>query len=105
MIEIRAGAAARAYSSWKMTCCSSVAPRPPCSAGQPRQVQPAAARCRFQASRSAALLVLAARAAGAAQARELAGQAGFQPVADALAELLVGRGEAHLGLLLIALRA
>ena len=42
----------RAYSSWKMTCCRSVAPRPPCSAGQPRQVQPAAASCRFQASRS-----------------------------------------------------
>src|SRR5215471_2309384 len=36
-----------------MTCCASVAPWPPCSAGQPRQVQPAAARCRFQASRSA----------------------------------------------------
>src|SRR5215472_12347777 len=35
-----------------MTCCASVAPWPPCSAGQPRQVQPAAARCRFQASRS-----------------------------------------------------
>src|SRR5579859_8049499 len=34
-----------------MTCCSSVAARPPCSAGQPRPVQPAAARCRFQASR------------------------------------------------------
>src|ERR1035441_9558391 len=36
-----------------MTCCASVASRPPYSAGQPRQVQPAAARCRFQASRSA----------------------------------------------------
>src|SRR6516164_3347915 len=36
-----------------MTCCASVAPRPPCSRGQPRQVHPAAARCRFQASRSA----------------------------------------------------
>src|SRR6266566_9036576 len=36
-----------------MTCCASVAPRPPCSGGQPRQVQPAAARCRFQATRSA----------------------------------------------------
>src|SRR6266699_302185 len=35
-----------------MTCWVRVAPRPPCSAGQPRQVQPAAARCRFQASRS-----------------------------------------------------
>src|ERR1700745_1478114 len=35
-----------------MTCRVRVAPRPPCSAGQPRQVQPAAARCRFQASRS-----------------------------------------------------
>src|SRR2546429_141153 len=36
-----------------MTCCASVAPRPPCSGGQPRQVHPAAARCRFQATRSA----------------------------------------------------
>src|SRR6185312_15951632 len=36
-----------------MTCCASVAPRPPCSGGQPRQVHPASARCRFQAIRSA----------------------------------------------------
>src|SRR5439155_1599855 len=36
-----------------MTWCASVAPRPPCSGGQPRQVHPAAARCRFQATRSA----------------------------------------------------
>ena len=36
-----------------MTCCASVAPRPPCSGGQPRQVHPASARCRFHATRSA----------------------------------------------------
>src|SRR5690242_2886932 len=36
-----------------MTCRASVAPRPPCSGGQPRQVHPAAARCRFHATRSA----------------------------------------------------
>src|SRR6516165_10102793 len=35
-----------------MTCRIRLAPRPPCSAGQPRQVQPAAAKCWFQASRS-----------------------------------------------------
>ena len=29
-----------------------VSPRPPCSSGQPTQVQPCSARCRFQASRS-----------------------------------------------------
>ena len=48
----RAGTPDRAYSSSKTTWCSSDAPRPPCSTGQPRQVQPAAARCRSQASRS-----------------------------------------------------
>ena len=49
----RAGAPARAYSSWKIICCPSVAPRPPWAAGQFRAVHPAAARCRSQASRRA----------------------------------------------------
>ena len=40
MTLTRPGAAARAYSSLKMTCSVMVAPRPPCSTGQPRQVQP-----------------------------------------------------------------
>ena len=48
----RAGASARAYSSWKITCCARLSPRPPCSRGQPRQVQPCSARCRSQARRS-----------------------------------------------------
>jgi hypothetical protein len=46
--------------------------------------------------------VLAARTAGAAEAGELAGQVGFQPVPDFGAEFLVLRGEAHPGLLLFA---
>ena len=37
----RAGALARTYSSLKITCCARVAPRPPCSFGQPRHVHPA----------------------------------------------------------------
>src|SRR6185369_4232316 len=45
-------------------------------------------------------LVLAARPARAAQAGELAGQAGFQPRAHLGAELLVLRREPHLGHLL-----
>jgi len=43
-------------------------------------------------------LVLAARAAGAAQAGELAGQAGVEPRAHLGAELLVLRREPHPGL-------
>ena len=44
MTETRPGAAARAYSSLKMTCWVMVAPRPPCSTGHPRQVHPPSAR-------------------------------------------------------------
>src|SRR5271166_1475252 len=47
----RPGAPARTYSSLKITCWAILAPRPPCSAGQPRQVQPAAASSRSQRSR------------------------------------------------------
>lgn len=49
----RAGASARAYSSWKAICSSMLAPRPPYSFGQPTQVQPWAAKWRSQARRSA----------------------------------------------------
>ena len=83
-----AGASARAYSSWKITCCTSGSPRPPCSSGQPMQVQPAAARCRSQASRSSKRLVLAARPAQAAQLGEVAGEVVRQPGADLGAERL-----------------
>ena len=48
----RIGASARAYSSWKMTCCATPAARPPYSSGQSRQVQPCAARWRSQATRT-----------------------------------------------------
>src|SRR5207248_445528 len=50
-IPTRAGASARAYSSWNTTCWVSDAPRPPYCLGQPMHVQPSAARWRSHARR------------------------------------------------------
>ena len=52
MTLTRPGAAARVYSSLKMTCSVMEAPRPPCSVGQPRQVQPPSASTFSQRSGS-----------------------------------------------------
>src|SRR5438477_8070632 len=48
----RAGASARAYSSWKTTCWVTDAPLPPYCLGHPMHVQPSPARWRSHASRT-----------------------------------------------------
>ena len=48
----RPGRSARAYSSANITCCISVAPRPPCSLGQPSPIQPASPSTRSHARRT-----------------------------------------------------
>ena len=48
----RAGASARAYSSAQMTCCASVAPRPPCTTGHPSPMNPARPSSRSHATRA-----------------------------------------------------
>ena len=88
----RAGASARAYSSWKITCCHRLSPRPPYSFGQPTQVQPCSASSRFHSSRSSNRLVVAAGTAETAQLGPLAGQVLAQPAPDLCAEgLVLGR--------------
>ena len=51
MTLTRAGASARTYSSFQMTCWDIGAPRPPYSTGQPTQVQPSRPSLRSQARR------------------------------------------------------
>ena len=51
MTFTRAGASARTYSSFQMTCWDMGAPRPPYSRGQPTQVQPSSPSLRSQAMR------------------------------------------------------
>ena len=70
---------------------ATVAPRPPCSTGQPRHVQPAAARCLCQASRSANASCSRPGPPVPRSAANSPVSVGLEPVADLGAELRVGR--------------
>ena len=86
MTLTRAGASARTYSSFQMTCWDMGAPRPPYSTGQPTQVQPSSPSLRSQASAEVPALVLQSGPAQAPGFGELPGEVGLEPAARLGAE-------------------
>ena len=82
MTLTRPGAPARAYSSLKMTCSVMDAPRPPYSAGQPRQVQPPCGQHPLPAPPHLEAERLVTRAAAASELGELADQVLLEEPAD-----------------------
>ena len=99
----RPGPRARAYSSWKITCCVSEAPRPPHSRGQPMQAQPACPSRRSQARRSSTSAFSLPGPPAPRSARELAAELALEPAGDLAPEGLVFVAEVQVhGVLILA---
>ena len=93
----RAGASARAYSSWKMICWTRLSPRPPYSSGQPSARPAVLGQQPVPREPLVVRLVVATGTAEAAQVGALAGQVLLEPAAHLGAERLVrvGVGQVH----------